>query len=97
MTLAVAKPGSVYGEAIRTLRTSLLLSDAERPPRTVLVTSSIPNEGKTSTALSIACQSAKSGQRCIILDCDLRQSAVHVHFGVPNKIATWSARRGSRR
>jgi succinoglycan biosynthesis transport protein ExoP len=84
--LAVAKPGSVYGEAIRTLRTSLLLSDAERPPRSVLVTSSIPNEGKTSTALSIACQSAKSGQRCIILDCDLRQSAVHVHFGVPNKI-----------
>jgi succinoglycan biosynthesis transport protein ExoP len=82
--LAVAKPGSVYGEAVRTLRTALLLSDSERPPRTVLVTSSIPNEGKTSTALSIACQSAKSGQRCIILDCDLRQSSVHKYFGVPN-------------
>jgi len=84
--LAVSKPGSVYGEAVRTLRTALLLSDSERPPRTVLVTSSIPNEGKTSTALSIACQSAKSGQRCIILDCDLRQSSVHKYFGVPNKI-----------
>ena len=84
--LAVSKPGSVYGEAVRTLRTALLLSDSERPPRTVLVTSSIPNEGKTSTALSIACQSAKSGQRCIILDCDLRQSSVHRYFGVPNKI-----------
>ena len=84
--LAVTKPGSIYGEAVRTLRTALLLSDAERPPRTVMVTSSIPNEGKTSTALSMACQSAKSGQRCIILDCDLRQSAVHVHFGMANKI-----------
>lgn len=84
--LAVIKPGSVYGEAVRTVRTALMLSDSERPPRTLLVTSSVPNEGKTATALSIACQSAKSGQRCIILDCDLRQSAVHVHFGVPNRI-----------
>jgi polysaccharide biosynthesis transport protein len=84
--MAVTKPGSTYGEAVRTIRTALLLSDSERPPRTLLVTSSIPNEGKTSTALSIACQSAKSGQRCIVLDCDLRQSAVHVHFGVANRI-----------
>lgn len=84
--LAVIKPGSAYGEAVRTVRTALTLSDSERPPRTLLVTSSVPNEGKTSIALSIACQSAKSGQRCIILDCDLRQSAVHVHFGVPNRI-----------
>jgi polysaccharide biosynthesis transport protein len=84
--LAVAKPGSVYGEAVRTLRTALILSDSERPPRTIVVTSSVPNEGKTSTALSIACQSAKSGQRCIILDCDLRQSSVHVHCDLPNRV-----------
>jgi polysaccharide biosynthesis transport protein len=84
--LAVTKPGSIYGEAVRTIRTALLLSDSERPPVTLLVTSSVPNEGKTSTALSIACQSAKTGQRCIVLDCDLRQSAIHTHFGVPNQI-----------
>jgi polysaccharide biosynthesis transport protein len=84
--LAVAKPGSVYGEAVRTLRTALILSDSERPPRTIVVTSSVPNEGKTSTALSIACQSAKSGQRCIILDCDLRQSSVHIHCDLPNRV-----------
>ena len=84
--LAITKPGSVFGEAVRTVRTALMLSDSERPPRTLLVTSSVPNEGKTSTVLSIACQSAKSGQRCIVLDCDLRQSAVHAQFGVPNKV-----------
>ncbi len=84
--LAIAKSGSVYGEAVRTLRTALMLSDSERPPRSIVVTSSTPNEGKTSTALSIACQSARSGQRCIILDCDLRQSAVHLHCDIPNRV-----------
>lgn len=84
--LAVTKPGSIYGEAVRTVRTALTLSDSDQPPRTLLVTSSVPNEGKTSTVLSIACQSAKSGQRSIVLDCDLRQSAVHLHFGVPNQL-----------
>jgi capsular exopolysaccharide synthesis family protein len=84
--IATAKPGSIYGEAVRTVRTALLLSDAERPPRTLLVTSSVPNEGKTATALSIVCQSAQSGQRCIAVDCDLRQSAIHSHLGAPNKL-----------
>jgi capsular exopolysaccharide synthesis family protein len=64
--IATSKPGSIYGEAVRTVRTALLLSDAERPPRTLLVTSSVPNEGKTATALSIACQSynRRSGALC---------------------------------
>jgi hypothetical protein len=62
--IATSKPGSIYGEAVRTVRTALLLSDAERPPRTLLVTSSVPNEGKTATALSIACQSVQSEKRC---------------------------------
>lgn len=84
--LAVAKPGSVYGEAMRTLRTALILTSAQPPPRTIIVTSSIPNEGKTLTALSIVCQAAKSGQRSIILDCDLRQSSVHVQLDVPNEM-----------
>ena len=84
--IATAKPGSIYGEAVRTVRTALLLSDVERPPRTLLVTSSVPNEGKTATALSIVCQTSQSGQRCIVVDCDLRQSAIHVHLGAPNQL-----------
>ena len=50
--MALDRPNSAYGEAIRTLRTALLLSRVDNPPKTVLVTSSIPGEGKTSIALT---------------------------------------------
>jgi len=82
--LIVRQPNSVYGEAIRAIRTSLLLSRAPEPPRTVLVASSIPAEGKTTVALSIARAAAKAGQRVVIVDCDMRQPAMHKALGVPN-------------
>lgn len=82
---ALARPNSTYGEAIRSVRTGLMLSSVDKPPRTILVTSSIPGEGKTSTALSIAITAAKSGQRVCILDCDLRNSSLHVYMDVPNQ------------
>jgi len=82
---ALARPNSTYGEAIRSVRTGLMLSSAHQPPKTVLITSSIPGEGKTSTALSIAITAAKSGQRVCILDCDLRNSSLHVYLDVPNQ------------
>ncbi|MBO6781950.1 MAG: polysaccharide biosynthesis tyrosine autokinase [Alphaproteobacteria bacterium] len=82
---AVARPNSTYGEAIRSVRTGLMLSSVDRPPKTVLITSSIPGEGKTSTSLSIAMTAAKSGQRVIILDCDLRNSSLHAYMDVPNQ------------
>jgi len=82
---ALARPNSTYGEAIRSVRTGLMLSSVDQPPRTVLVTSSIPSEGKTSTALSIAITAAKSGQRVCIVDCDLRNSSLHGYLDVPNQ------------
>ncbi|MEQ9350560.1 MAG: exopolysaccharide transport family protein, partial [Alphaproteobacteria bacterium] len=83
---AYRRPNSSFGEAVRTLRTTLLLSQSDRPPRTVLVTSSLPAEGKTSTALSLACTAARSGQRVVILDCDLRHSNLHVSLGTENDL-----------
>lgn len=83
--IALSKPNSTYGEAIRSLRTALMLSSVDRPPRTVLFTSAIPGEGKTSTSLSLATTAAKSGQKVIIVDCDLRHSNLHVYLGVPNR------------
>lgn len=80
------KPNSAYGEAVRSLRTALLLSSADRPPRTVCVTSSLPDEGKTSTALSLAILAAKSGQKVVILDCDLRRPSVHRVLGKENNL-----------
>ncbi len=75
---------SPVAEAYRHLRTSLLLSSAGQPPRTVLVTSSQPSEGKTTTAVNIATMLAQTGADVLILDCDLRRPRIHAHFGLPN-------------
>lgn len=75
---------SPVAEAYRHLRTSLLLSSAGQPPKTVLVTSSQPSEGKTTTAVNIATMLAQTGADVLVLDCDLRRPRVHAHFGLPN-------------
>ncbi len=81
------KPNSTFGEAVRTLRTTLLLAAPEnRQLRTVAVTSAVPGEGKTSTALALACTVATSGQQAIIIDCDLRHASVHAYLGLPNRL-----------
>jgi capsular exopolysaccharide synthesis family protein len=75
---------SPIAESYRHLRTSLLLSSAGTPPRTILVTSSQPSEGKTTTAINTAFMLAQTGAQVLILDCDLRRPRVHAHFNLPN-------------
>jgi capsular exopolysaccharide synthesis family protein len=75
---------SPVAESYRHLRTSLLLSSAGQPPKTILVTSSQPSEGKTTTAINTALMLAKTGVEVLILDCDLRRPRLQAHFGVPN-------------
>jgi capsular exopolysaccharide synthesis family protein len=85
MALAVISDvRSPIAEAYRHLRTSLLLSSAGQPPKTILVTSSQPSEGKTTTAANIATTLAQTGAEVLIVDCDLRRPRIHVHFNVPN-------------
>lgn len=72
----VSKPMSGYAEAMRTARTALTLADLDRRVKVVAVTSALPNEGKTVTAVSLARVMAMSGDRVIIVDCDLRQNAL---------------------
>ena len=84
--LDVKKPNSPFGESVRSIRTGLMLSNVDSPPKTVLVTSSVSAEGKTSTSLAVAALSARSGQRSIIVDCDLRRPSVHVALNVPNRL-----------
>ena len=75
---------SPVAEAYRHLRTSLLLSTPGQPPKTVLVTSSQPSEGKTTTAVNIATMLAQTGADVLVLDCDLRRPRIHAHFGLKN-------------
>jgi capsular exopolysaccharide synthesis family protein len=75
---------SPIAESYRHLRTSLLLSSAGTPPKTILVTSSQPSEGKTTTAINTAFMFAQTGVDVLIIDCDLRRPRLHSHFNIPN-------------
>lgn len=75
---------SAVAESYRHLRTSLLLSTAGQAPRTILVTSSQPSEGKTTTGVNTAVMLAQTGADVLIIDCDLRRPRLHTHFNLSN-------------
>jgi succinoglycan biosynthesis transport protein ExoP len=75
---------SVQAEAYRHLRTSVLLSTAGRAPRTLLVTSSVPEEGKTTTVVNIATVLAQTGANVLVIDADMRRPRLHQVFGMEN-------------
>jgi succinoglycan biosynthesis transport protein ExoP len=69
-------------EAFQTLRTNLLFSSDGRKKNIVLLTSAGPKEGKSSTITNLARTIATTGERTLLVDCDLRRPTVHVHLGL---------------
>ncbi|HVG32887.1 MAG TPA: polysaccharide biosynthesis tyrosine autokinase [Pyrinomonadaceae bacterium] len=80
-----ADPRSALAEAYRQLRTSVLLSTAGRSPKTLLVTSSVPAEGKTTTAVNTAICLAQTEARVLIIDADMRRPRLHDLFDIENR------------
>jgi capsular exopolysaccharide synthesis family protein len=80
------EPISSFAESYSALRTSLLLSSAEHAPRTMLITSSHPGEGKTTIVANIAISLAQTGARVLALDGDMRRPRCHKVLGAQNDV-----------
>lgn len=84
--VSVANPKSPVAEAYRTLRTNIQFSSFDEKVKTVVVTSSGPGEGKTTTSSNLASVMAQGGHKTILIDCDLRKPKVHKVFGISNQV-----------
>ena len=82
--VALRDPRSPAAEAYRTLRTNIQFSSLDKPLRTILATSTAPDEGKSTTIANLAVTIAQGEQRVILVDCDLRRPTLHTLFDLPN-------------
>jgi succinoglycan biosynthesis transport protein ExoP len=72
----LAKQNGTLAESIRNLRTSVLFSDPDSAPKVVMFTSSVPEEGKSTTAMLVAVTSQQMGRSAVIVDCDFRRKTL---------------------
>ncbi len=72
-------PNGAYAEAVRGLRTGLMLSRS--PARVVMITSSVPGEGKTTTCIALADMAARAGKSVVVVECDLRRPSLLAALG----------------
>jgi capsular exopolysaccharide synthesis family protein len=79
-------PRSPPAEAFRSLRSNTEFASVDAPVKTVLITSSIPGEGKTTTAANLAVAMAQAGSRTILLDADFRKPGIHKVFNLANVV-----------
>lgn len=80
----VLDPTGGASEDYRTLRTSLLYSLVDAPPKAIVITSPGPGEGKSTTCANLGVVLAQAGKRTLVVDCDLRKPRLHQLFGIRN-------------
>lgn len=80
--IVLREPHANITENYRAVRTSIMLSTADRPPKHILVTSIAPQEGKTTTAVNLAAILAQSGHNVLLMDADLRRPRLRRIFGI---------------
>jgi capsular exopolysaccharide synthesis family protein len=77
----------VFAESYRNVRSSIFFMPVEGPrPKTFLITSAVPNEGKSTVSSNLAITMALSGARTLLIDCDLRRGALRESFGITSRI-----------
>jgi polysaccharide biosynthesis transport protein len=81
-----SRPQSQMAESYRALRTSLLLTTLGAPPKTILITSALPREGKTTTSINTAVVLAQKGTRVLLIDADLRRPSIHKALGLGSRV-----------
>jgi len=75
---------SAYAEGFKAIRTAILLSAADHPPKRILVTSMLPGEGKTTITVNLARTFGQADYKVLIIDADLRKPRIHKVFAVDN-------------
>jgi polysaccharide biosynthesis transport protein len=81
-----SRPQSQMAESYRALRTSLLLTSLGAPPKTILITSALPREGKSTTSINTAIVLAQKGVRVLLVDADLRRPSIHKTLGMGPRV-----------
>jgi len=84
--ITISRPQSQMSESYRALRTSLLLTSLGAPPKTILITSALPQEGKTTTSINTATVLAQKGTRVLLIDADLRRPSIHKALGMGPRV-----------
>src|SRR5262245_18094905 len=88
--IALRDPRAPAAEAYRTLRTNIQFSSLDKPLRTLLATSSAPDEGKSTTLANLAITMAQAEHRVILVDCDLRRPTLYTIFDLTSDVGLTS-------
>lgn len=83
--IAIKEPQSTFIESLRAIRTSVLLSQGDAPPKVILVTSSLAGEGKSTASVNLAAVLAQTGRKTLVVDTDLRRGSLRQSLGLTHR------------